>query len=1081
MTGRGRNSQSVRLRKKLTIRGVISVLHKTTVKERGLVAWMIYNRVTPNLLMLFLVLGGLFMSTRIKQEVFPEFELDQVSIQVSYPGSSPEDVEQGIVLAIEDAIEGIDGIKQITSTASEGSASVTAELQEGANGQKVLQDIKQEVDRIGTFPDDAEDPVISSVTHKHQVLRLNLYGDVSERSLREVVEQVKDRLLQVSGISQVEVSGGRDFEVTVQIPQENLRRYGLTLSQVATVIRQSAVEIPGGKLDTASGEILLRIDNRRDWASEFSRIPIITTSSGTTLFLEDLAVVTEGFEDSNRLTTYEQQRSMALLVYRVGKQTPIGVSDVTKEAMADIETSLPPGISWKITSDSSDVYKQRLELLLKNAFIGLVLVLLLLGLFLEMKLAFWVTMGIPISFLGGLLFLPMFNVSINMISLFAFIIALGIVVDDAIIAGENIYEYRQRGLNFMQAAIEGAKDVAVPIAFSILTNIVAFMPLMFVPGTMGKVWKVVPAVVITVFLISWVESLLILPTHLAHSNQRSGNPLSRWLSRRQQAFGRKFNWFIENIYGSLLNRILRFKFFTVALLLAGLLITFGYVFSGRIGIILMPRVESDRAVVTATLPYGSAHAQAIRVRDQIVGAIERVREQHGGDQLVDGISALINENVVEVNAYLTSPDIRPLSTREVTNLWRSEVGAIVGLQSSLFESDRGGPGSGAGLSIELSHRDIDILDKASSMLAEELSQFPNIKDIDDGYTQGKPQYSYSINERGHSLGLTATLVGRQVRDAFQGAIALKQQRGANEVTVRVRLPEEQRLSEFDIETMLISTPSGTFVPLSDIASVERGRAYTSITRRDGRRTVMVTADVDPIGESTKIMAALNATVLPDLARTFPGLTYGYEGRESERKESMTSLMQGFIFSLIAIYFLLAIPFRSYIQPVIVMIAIPFGIVGAVLGHLLMGYNLSLMSMMGIIALSGIVVNDSLVLVDYANKKRLQGFTPRAAIRAAAIRRFRPVILTTLTTFGGLAPMIFETSRQARFMIPMALSLGFGIVFATVITLALVPCLYLIVENNRALLQQDVETTAEARELEDGQDHMGLPSILKMDL
>ena len=1067
------------LKKKKRARGGVSVLPESSLKERGILAWMVYNRVTPNLLMLFLVLGGIFMSTRIKQEVYPEFALDRISIQVSYPGSSPEEVEKGIVLSIEEAIQGIEGIKKITSTASEGSASVIAEIEEGADAQKLLQEIKQEVDRIATFPDDAEDPVISSESHKHQVLRLNMYGDASERSLREVVEQVKDRLLQSPGITQVEVSGGRNFEVKVHIPPEKLRMYGLTLSQVAALIRQSATEIPGGKLDTASGEILLRIDNRRDWAREFGRIPIITTSGGTTVFLEDLATVSEGFEDSSRLATYEQQRSMMLLVYRVGKQTPIGVSEATKEAMGKIGTSLPPAINWKITSDDSEVYQQRLQLLLKNAFIGLTLVLALLALFLELKLAFWVTMGIPISFLGGLLFLPMFDVSINMISLFAFIIALGIVVDDAIIAGENIYEYRQRGMSSIQAAIEGAKDVAIPIAFSILTNIVAFLPLMFVPGTMGKVWQVVPAVVITVFIISWVESLLILPTHLAHSSQSAGNPLRRWLSRRQQAFGRKFNWFIKHIYGAFLDRILHFRFFTVALLASGLLVTFGYVFSGRIGIILMPRVESDHAVAMATLPYGSPQTQAIRVRDQIVEAIERIREQHGGDQLIEGVSALIDENVVEVNAYLTSPDIRPLSTREVAHLWRNETGIVVGLQSSLFASDHGGPGSGAALTVELSHRDIAILDKASSMLAEELSKFPNLKDIDDGYAQGKPQYSFAINERGHSLGLTAALVGQQVRDAFQGAIALRQQRGANEVTVRVRLPDDQRFSEFDIETMLIQTPSGTFVPLSDIAQVERGRAYTSITRRDGRRTVMVTADVDPIGESTKVLATLEATVLPRLISTFPGLTYGYEGRESERKESMKSLMQGFIFSLISIYFLLAIPFRSYIQPIIVMIAIPFGIVGAVLGHLLMGYNLSLMSMMGIVALSGIVVNDSLILVDYANKQRLRGLTPRSSIRAAAIRRFRPVMLTTLTTFGGLAPMIFETSRQARFMIPMALSLGFGIVFATVITLVLVPCLYLIIENNRALMLQD--ETESATRLQLGQDLMPTSSTTRTGL
>jgi len=1029
------------------------VLSKLTTQESGPISWMIHNRVTPNLLMLFLILGGIFMTTRIKQEVFPEFELDRVNISVSYPGSSPEEVEKGIVLAIEDAIEGIDGIKEITSYAAEGSAYVTADMMEDADRQTVLQDIQQEVDRISTFPDDAEDPVVSMASRRHQALRLNFYGDVSEQSLREVVEQVRDRLLQSDGITQVDIGGGRDFEVQVQIPLEKLRMYGLTLSQVATIIRQSSVEVAGGKVETSGGQILLRVDNRRDWAKEFARIPIVSTTAGTTVYLDDIAEVTEGFESSNREAAYEQQRSLNLLVYRVGKQTPIGVSDATRAAMAEIEPDLPPGINWTITSDDSEVYKQRLELLLKNAFFGLILVLGLLGLFLELKLAFWVTMGIPISFLGGLLFLPFFGVTINMISLFAFIIALGIVVDDAIIAGENIYEYRQRGFSFMDAAIEGAKDVSGPIAFSILTNVVAFMPMLFVPGIMGKVWKVIPLVVITVFLISWLESVLILPSHLAHSNPRPANPLVRALNRLQQGFGRKFNWFVENIYGRALESILQWKFLTVALLVAMLLVTFGYVQSGRIRMILMPRVESDRAVVTATLPYGSPYSQLVKVRDRIVEAMERVREQHGGKQLVEGIASEIDENTVEVNAFLTPPDIRPLSTKDVTQIWRQEVGPIVGVESTVFESDRGGPGSGSSIAIELSHRDISILDKASAILADKLAEFPKVKDIDDGYTPGKPQFNFTINERGRSLGLTPTEVGRQVRDAFQGAIALKQQRGANEVTLRVQLPESQRLSEFDIERMLIATSAGTFVPLSDIAEIERSRAYTSITRRDGRRTVTVQADVDPIEDTPIILAALNNSALPELARTFPGLTYGYQGREADRKESVQSLMQGFAFALVSIYFLLAIPFRSYSQPFIVMMAIPFGFVGAVLGHLFMGYSLSLMSMMGVVALSGVVVNDSLVLVDYANKRRREGFNAHDAIAAAALRRFRPVMLTTLTTFFGLAPMIMETSRQARFMIPMAISLGFGILFATVITLVLVPCLYLIVENIRIFLQE----------------------------
>ncbi|MGB3209790.1 MAG: efflux RND transporter permease subunit [Desulforhopalus sp.] len=1015
-------------------------------RQRGIISWMVYNRVTPNLLMIVLLVGGWYMSSTIKREVFPEFELNRVSINVPYPGASPEEVEQGIILAVEEAIRGTDGIKEIKATANEGSGNIQAELRDDADSQKVFQDIQQEVDRITTFPTDAEDPIISLEAIRRQVLRLNLFGDVSDRSLREVVEQVRDRLLLTDGIDQVDIRGGRDYEIEVAVPLEKLRTYNLTLAGIARIIDNASIEIPGGKLETSAGEVLLRVNNRRNWAREFARIPIITTGTGTVIHLEDIAEVRESFEDATRIATFNRKPSMQLLVYRIGDQTPIGVSEAAREAMQEIEVDLPPAISWAISSDRSDIYKQRLELLLKNAFIGLSLVLILLGIFLELKLAFWVTMGIPISFLGGLLFLPFFDVSINMISMFAFIVALGIVVDDAIIAGENIYEYRQRGLNRIDAAIEGAKDVATPIAFSILTNIVAFFPLALVPGVMGKIWRVIPVVVIVVFLISWLESLIILPAHLAHSRKNGSNRFTRTLGGLQQAFGRKVLYFIHNIYGPLLEKTLRFRYLTVTVLIALLIVTASYVKSGRIRMILSPRVDSDRAVATATLPYGSPDAEMIRVRDQLIDGLEKVADNNGKDQLLESVDALINGNVVEINGYLTPPTIRPLSTGAVTKLWREATGPVIGLQSLRFESDRGGPGSGASISVELSHRNINILDQASNTLAASLEDFSSVKDIDDGYTPGKIQFNFKLNEWGESLGLTTIEVGRQLRNAYQGAIALRQQRGNNEVTVRVRLPEEQRISEFDIESLLITTPVGTFVPLQEIASVTKGRAYTSINRRNGRRTVTVSANVAPIGDSPIIIDALNKNILPELAATFPGLGYGYEGRQADRKESLSGLLSGFLFALGCIYFLLAIPFRSYMQPIVVMIAIPFGMIGAVFGHMIMDYHLSLMSMMGMVALSGVVVNDSLVLVDYANKQQSKGAVPQQAIKDAGIRRFRPVLLTTLTTFGGLAPMIFETSRQARFMIPMALSLGFGIVFATVVTLALVPCLYLIVED-----------------------------------
>ncbi|MBW2605132.1 MAG: efflux RND transporter permease subunit [Deltaproteobacteria bacterium] len=1013
---------------------------------RGPISWMVHNRVTPNLLMIFLLLGGLFMTTRIKQEVFPEFDLDMVTVSVDYAGASPEEVEQGIILAVEEAIRAIDGVKELTASASEGKGTVTAELEEGADQQKIYQEIKQEIDRITTFPEDADEPEVSLATHLREVLAIDLYGDVSEMALRETADQVRDRLLQNSDITQVDLAGARDYEILIEVPQERLRAYGLTLADIAQAIDSASTEIPGGSVDTAGGDILLRIKDRRDWADEFARIPMVTTADGSVVYLEDIAAVREGFADSDQSAAYNGRRCIGIDVYRVGDQTPIGVAEAVRTAMGDIERDLPAGIGWHISHDQSEVYQQRLELLLKNAFMGLALVLVVLGLFLEFRLAFWVTMGIPTAFLGSMLFLPAVGVSINMISMFAFIVALGIVVDDAIVAGENIYEYQQQGMGFARAAVLGARDVAVPIVFSILTNVVAFLPLSFIPGTMGKIWKVIPLVVITVFLISLVESLLILPAHLAHLNRRKATGPTTRLHRWQQGFTRQVARFIHRVYGPFLDLCLRWRALTVALGLAILVVVISYALSGRIGMIMMPRVESDTAQVTAVLPVGSPMSKVKVVQDKLSVAMTAVAAENGGDQLLKGIFSNINENQVEVKAYLTDAGIRPLNTGEVTGLWREKLGPVVGLESLLFESDGGGPGSGAALTVELSHSDIQVLDQASAALAERLAGFSNVKDIDDGYTPGKQQLDFSIKPEGQSLGLTSAEVARQVRNAFSGAEALRQQRGRNEVTVRVRLPESERTSEYNVESLMIRSPAGAFVPLIEIAKVQRGRAYTTISRRDARRTVTVSANVEPIGETGQVQAALNSTILPELVRDYPGLAYGYQGRQADMKESMQSLVGGFVLAMLVIYFLLAIPFRSYSQPLIVMIAIPFGIVGAILGHLLMGYNLSLMSMMGIVALSGVVVNDSLVLIDYANRRRREGAGPLEAIRVAGLRRFRPIVLTTLTTFGGLAPMIFETSRQARFMIPMALSLGFGILFATVITLILVPCLYLLVED-----------------------------------
>jgi multidrug efflux pump subunit AcrB len=1007
---------------------------------------MVKNRVTPNLLMVFLLAGGLYMTTQITQEVFPDFEIDLVRITVGYRGASPEEVENGIVVAVESAIRSIEGVKEVHSTAAEGMAVIYAWLYTEADRQKAHQDIKQAVDRITTLPKNAERPEVSLIARRREVLRIQLYGDVSERILRELAEQVRDRMLQHPNITQVDLLGAREYRILVEIPQQTLRRHGLTLEEVARRLGAASVELPGGKIETKGGQILLRVKDRRQWARGYARIPVITTPEGTVLRLSDIAEVIEGFEDTNHFALYNGKRSIGVGIFRVGEQTPGGVVRAARQVMAEVEKDLPPGVKWAVGRDRSEIYQQRLHLLLKNAFIGLVLVLIVLGLFLELRLAFWVTMGIPTSFLGGLLFLGDLGVSINMISMFAFIVALGIVVDDAIVAGENIYEYRNRGMGFVEAAIRGTRDVAIPISFSILTNIVAFLPLYFMEGHIGKIWKVIPLVVVTVFVISWVEALFILPAHLAHLRRKNQHRRPGLFLRFQRAVARGLQFFIRRIYGPFLAGCIRFRFLTLAAGAAVLICTLAFVSSGRVGVILMPRVESDVAVATAVLPYGSPRETVKKVGRRLARALAEVKKQNGGDRLVEGVFTVVEENQVEVMAMLTDPHIRPISTRKVTALWRRAVGPIVGLQYLRFESDRGGPGSGAALTVELSHRDMEMLDRASEALAARLAELNHVTDIDDGYTPGKEQLNFKLKPAGQSLGLTSQMIGQQVRSAFYGAEAKRQQRRRSELRVLVRYPEHQRRSEYFIENLLITTPAGKRVPLREVAEVERGRAYTVIERRDGRRTVSVTANVVPIGKTSGIIRELKKTVLPELTQDYPGLAYDFRGRRQHMREGLSSLWRGFAIALLTIFFLLAIPFRSYAQPFIVMMAIPFGVVGAVFGHLIMGYNLSVMSMMGIVALAGVVVNDSLVLIDYANRLTQSGVSPRRAIHDAGTRRFRPIILTTLTTFGGLTPMILETSRQARFMIPMALSLGFGILFATVITLVLVPCLYLVIAD-----------------------------------
>lgn len=1028
----------------------------------GPIAWMVKHSVAANLLMLVLLIGGIIMASKIKQEVFPDFDTDQVSITVPYPGASPQEVEKGIILAIEESVSGLEGVDEVRSTAREGMASIVVDMIEGENLQKLAQDIQNEVDRITSFPEDSEKPIVSVVSRKRYVVSLALYGDQSEKILREYAESIRDRLLQDEDITQVEVTSVRNYEISIEVSQATLRTYGLTLDDVAQRIRRASVELPGGAIKTEAGDILVRMRERRDFGHEFAAIPIITSADGTQILLEDIAQIHDDFEETSVSSRFNGYPAVMIDVFRVGAQTPISVSDAVRRVVEEIKISLPAGLGLDSRNDRSDIFRQRLGLLIKNGLLGLALVFLFLALFLEPRLAFWVSLGILVSFLGSFFFLRTVDLSINMVSMFAFIVTLGIVVDDAIIVGENIYYHHQQGESWLKSAINGAREISVPLNFTVFTNMVAFLPMLFIPGVMGKIFMVIPIVVISVFTISLIESLYILPAHIGHRRKTAPAGIISRISRIQQRFGDAFTRFVNRRYAPFLHSAIQWRYLTLAIGIAVLFIAVGYLRSGRLGFELFPRIESDYALATAVLPFGASFENARQVERRILDASREVIDNNGGKALVDGTFSSIQDNVVEVRMYLTPPDVRPLSTLKVTQLWREQTGIIPGIKSVRFESDAGGPGRGAAISVELSHQQMDMLEKASAELADAFRFYSNVTDIDDGFAPGKPQLDFTIKPEARSLNLEANEVARQVRHAFYGAEALRQQRDRNEVKVMVRFPLEERISEYSLEEMVLKAPGGTEILLRDAVSINRGRAYTDINRRQGRRIVTVTADVTPRSQAGQVSASARMEILPELQKNYPGLSYSFEGRQADQRESMESLFRGLLLALLVIFAMLAIPLNSYVQPVIIMAAIPFGIVGAMIGHLIMGYSLSVLSMFGVVALSGVVVNASLVLIDFANRRRKLGMDPQQAIHASAIHRFRPIILTTLTTFGGLAPMIFETSRQARFLIPMALSLGFGILFATIITLILVPAFYMILEDLKKIVAGALSTSQDLK-------------------
>ncbi|MCG8423568.1 MAG: efflux RND transporter permease subunit [Proteobacteria bacterium] len=1035
----------------------------TTPRIGGPIAWMARNSVAANLLMFLILVGGTLGVLRTKQEVFPEFTLDLVRVTMPYPGASPTDVEQGIILAIEEEVRGLDGVKRVTSEAAEGLGTVVVELLLGADPDKALNDVKAAVDRVQTFPEEAESPTVALGSGRREVITVVIAGDVELRTLHQLAERLRSDLLDHRDITQVDIVGVPPVEIAVELPRSVVEGYGLSPGDIARQIRLGSLELPGGELETAGGEILVRVSNRRLVGEQFEDIVVSSTAEGARVPLGRVANIDDGYKDVDRALLYNGKPAVRVTVYRVGDETPTGVAEAARTIVEQMRGTLPGTIELAVWSDSSEVLQQRIDLLVDNAWLGLLLVVLILALFLDSRLALWVSLGIPISFLGAFLLAPGIGLSINMITLFALIVTLGMVVDDAIIVGEHAFHTIEGGMDRLHGAIQGAREMAVPVFFAVLTTIAAFSPMLMVPGTMGKIFRLIPLMVISVLIFSVIESFFILPAHVAHISSKNPGPLRRILDAPRERVSRGLRWFIDNAYIPFVSAAIRNRSLTIAVTTAAFITAMGAVASGLVPFSFFPELEGNRVTASVRLPYGAPEALAQNAATTLEVSAKKTIEKFGGDAIVRGMLTKLGESAggsglgpvsVEFGSHLVAVEVnlvpteqRRFTAKEFSDAWSAIIPPMVGIEALTLHS-AAGPDAGTPVDVQLTHRSTEILAAASSELAEELRRFQQLTDIENTYASGKPQLDFRLLPQARDLGITADAVARQIRGAFFGAEALREQRGRDEVRVMVRLADAERTSEFDIEDLRIRTPAGGLVPLASVAECQRGRAPTSIVREDGKRTVNVRARLAAgVVSPRPVLEMVRGELLPQLRKRHPGLDAKLVGQQRSQQESFASLGQNYILALFVIFALLAIPFRSYAQPFIVMAAIPLGLVGAVVGHVIMGFELSLISIFGIVALSGVVVNDSLVLIDATNRFRAEGLTAREAVIQSGARRLRPILLTSLTTFFGLLPMIFETSIQARFLIPMAISLGFGVLFATLVALIVVPCLYVVLEED----------------------------------
>ena len=1030
-----------------------------TGERRGVVAAFSYNSVAGNLVMAVLLIGGLLSALGLTAQIFPTLDPGIISITVPYPGATPSEVEEGITRRVEEATLGIDGVERVSSTASENMGVVRVELKDRVDEIKVRNDIETAVDRIADFPPlDAEEVDIVVAETISDVITLVVASDRGERALRAAAEWLEQELLALPVVSLVELQGTRDYEIAIEVREEALRRHDLSMSQVAAAVRASSLNLSSGEIRTGAGDLLLRTNAKRETGEEFEDIVLRAAPDGSILRLGDVAVIRDGFADVDLINRYEGRDSIFVRVRKSEAEDAIEIADAVKQRVATLEPAA--GVDLAVWADQTEILAGRLSLLLRNGTLGFALVFLFLVLMLDLRLAFWVAMGVPISFMGAFLLLPYLGVNINMVSLFALIIVIGIVVDDAVVVGENIITEREAGEHVgPEASIAGVRGVFSPVFVGVLTTMAAFAPLLLLTGTFGQILGHVPIVVIAVLGMSLVEAFLILPSHLSHPGG-----WSRWpLDALQNAIGRAVMRFRDEVVTAGVRRAVRHRYLT---LLAGLMLigaAFSLVATGAVRFIFFPALEAEEMSASLEFPVGTPFETTREAATRIAAAVRAVDEDVGGTSIktvnvtVGGRIATsgggpggpgdsaFGSHMATVDVQLEREPARTLSARELGRLWRDKVGTIAGVERLSFATDFFGGGD---IEYELSHRDDDLLLEAVERLKAGMAGITGTAEIQDTVSLGKRQFDIELTTAGEAAGLSPAIVARQLRQHFFGEEVHRIQRGREELKVMVRYPREQRSSTRDFFNVRIRLADGTEAPLSTVARVSESRSFSEINRVDGRRIVTVSGDVDTaLATPNEVIGRIETELFPPLRADYPGLQIVQAGLGREQAQDIASLGRLALVALLVIYALLASVLRSYAQPFVVLAAIPFGASGAFVGHFLLGYDLSFISIFGIVALSGVVINDSLVLVDrYNYHRRTMDASPIEAVVAASRRRFRAIFLTTATTGLGLAPMLFETSTQAQFLVPMAVSLATGIVFASFIILFLVPALLMIRED-----------------------------------